>query len=44
MDDAIPCDNLDDEPAQMIEELHSGIDNTDEEANLLMLFRLPNSK
>jgi len=24
MDDAIPCDNLDDEPAQMIEELHSG--------------------
>ncbi|XP_022933627.1 BTB/POZ domain-containing protein POB1-like isoform X1 [Cucurbita moschata] len=29
MDDGIPCDNLDDEPAQMIEELHSG----DEAAN-----------
>lgn len=38
MDDAIPCDNLDDEPAQMIEELHSGIDNPAEEANLLLLF------
>lgn len=29
MDDAIPCENLDDEPAQMIEELHSGINNVD---------------
>lgn len=43
MDEAIPCDNLDDEPAQMVEELHSGIDN-DEEANLLMIFALPKSK
>ena len=44
MDDAIPCDNLDDEPAQMIEELHSGIDNPAEEANLLLLFWSPNCK
>lgn len=36
MDDVIPCDNLDDEPAQMIEELHSGIDNADEEAKFLV--------